>query len=242
MAHGLKPYGRTAALSTVYGVQDMGELAVRLGSIDSFDRRGNVVFMDDFENGTLGKWLQDLLGAASGIALSTLYSRSGAFSVRLTAGVVANDYARIQHLAPYPVLSIVGSEGWFTIPTANNGYLTFGFYLFDGVNLNNYLVRYNPSTGNVDVLIAGFVWQNFAVGLASVGNGYFFGFKLVADLITGRYVRCIINEVEYNLSAFLPFSPLSAIPPRIVPMVSATDVAATLVVYADDIIITQNEP
>ena len=56
MAHGHPDYGGAAPLATVYTLQDLAELAARLGSIDVFDRRGNVLLLDDFESG-IKKWL-----------------------------------------------------------------------------------------------------------------------------------------------------------------------------------------
>jgi len=62
MAHGTPDWGVTASKKTIYSLHDMGELAVRLGSIVSFDRRGDVIFSDSFQNG-LGKVYASGVGA-----------------------------------------------------------------------------------------------------------------------------------------------------------------------------------
>ncbi|GAG01299.1 unnamed protein product, partial [marine sediment metagenome] len=40
--------------STRFPLSDIGELAVRLGSLCSYDRRGEVIFIDDFGHGVNG--------------------------------------------------------------------------------------------------------------------------------------------------------------------------------------------
>jgi len=242
MAHGTKPYGHATAQNIIYGVQDMGELAARLGSIDTFDRRGNIIFTDDFECGHLTKWIRTLAGPLSTITLRTLYARSGAFSARLYAGPVATNSAEINHFMPYPVLGKVGVEAWYCLPGLANAYLYHGFYLYDGVNITYYLIRYNPSTGNVDVYDNVPGWQTFAVGLNIMTPGGFFVFKLVQNLATGRYVRCILNENEYDLSAYTAFFNANPTLASLVVTISAYNITQALLVYADDVIVTQNEP
>ena len=51
MAHGAPDWFGTTPQGMVHRVADLAELAARLGSPDVFDRRGNVLFMDSFENG-----------------------------------------------------------------------------------------------------------------------------------------------------------------------------------------------
>ena len=55
MGHGYPDYGTQGPVSTVHSIQDLGELAVRLGSIVTFDRRGNVLWLDGFDSG-IGAW------------------------------------------------------------------------------------------------------------------------------------------------------------------------------------------
>jgi len=55
VAHGTPDWGVTAGARTVYQMTDLGELAVRLGSIVTHDRRGDVIFLEDFEEG-MGRW------------------------------------------------------------------------------------------------------------------------------------------------------------------------------------------
>ena len=67
------------------------ELAARLGSPDTFDRRGDVLWMDDFESGL--KWRTSLLGTGSLIDLTATMAASGGKCCRLVTGSANNDYA-----------------------------------------------------------------------------------------------------------------------------------------------------
>ncbi|GAH29279.1 unnamed protein product, partial [marine sediment metagenome] len=125
--HG-KPDWGLQLKKTVYTFDDLSELAVRLGSISQFDRRGDVIFQDSFEYG-LGKWL--LCGDKTGDEqiLISKRSRSGGYCVKLTGGSEGSLYSAMYiHLA-YPVLSKLGMECHFALED-DVDYLLFEMRLF----------------------------------------------------------------------------------------------------------------
>ncbi|KKK91844.1 hypothetical protein LCGC14_2708890, partial [marine sediment metagenome] len=84
---------------------NIAELAARLGGIVSFYRRGDVLWLDDFE-GTIGKWAVSGTGASA--SLSTDDARNGAKSGKLTLG--AGKEIFINRVMGYPVISNMGFE------------------------------------------------------------------------------------------------------------------------------------
>ena len=68
MAGETPDYGRLSAQATVFPVTDLGELAARLGSIVSHDRRGDVIWLDGFEDG-LDKWQPTTSGSGAAVDL-----------------------------------------------------------------------------------------------------------------------------------------------------------------------------
>jgi len=91
VAHGAPDWWGTEQTSTVHLVQDVGELAARLGSIVTFDRRGNVIWLTSFEDG--------LQGTSFGVdhvdskgTLSTNRALGGAYSIRLDPRGAADAY------------------------------------------------------------------------------------------------------------------------------------------------------
>ncbi|GAI49683.1 unnamed protein product, partial [marine sediment metagenome] len=62
MSRGQPDYGSSAVKEVAGTLADMGELAARLSSIVEYDRRGDVVYLDDFEEPVL-KWSPLAAGA-----------------------------------------------------------------------------------------------------------------------------------------------------------------------------------
>jgi len=226
----------------VWSVTDLGELAVRLGGIVHFDRRGDVVFLDAFEEGLL-KWGATYVGAGAGVALSNVLARSGGWSVLLTAGSDGGRYATISHVIPYPVLSRFGLECSFCIDN-NLAALTMAFSLYDGVNLRTAALKYDYVGKALQYKNDVGYYQNLATGLDLFHAGSpFWTWKVVANFGEGTYERAILNETEYDLEGEGLGSEASAVVPNLEVWIQNKGVAGqNAEVYVDDVIITQNEP
>jgi hypothetical protein len=218
------------------------ELAVRLGSISAHERQGNVIWQDGFESGTLGRWILDLVGAASSIGLSTLKARTGAFSLRLEAGGTMNNTAAARVKLPYPVLGGMGFEYAFELETANLTHFEGLLYLYTGANRHSVGVRYDPTTEKVQYLNSGGTFTDLASGV-SPEQGCFHVVKMVADFSTGKYIRVIFDDQVFDLSAQSVRSAASAVDPTVTASVAQlTDAATTSEpVYVDNAIVTNNE-
>lgn len=198
MAHGYPDYGISAPVATIYPIIDAGELAVRLGSIDTQDRRGNVIWLDTFEDG-VEKWYHiPAVGASFKWSAENPYQ--GGFSGRLQTDDIAVEEAEVEITRPYPVLSKMGFELAFSY----NQYLThiqLSTYLADGTNMHRAKVRWSQATKTWEYRDDGYVWRslapvaNFPSGLAN-----FAIVKLVVDYVAQEYVRLIANNITYDLS------------------------------------------
>ncbi|GAI16225.1 unnamed protein product, partial [marine sediment metagenome] len=109
MTHGGPDWGTPGPLKTIYTLEDMAELVARLGSIVTFDRRGNIIWLDDFE-GTLGKWGIETEGAGYSAQLSAEAARSGGFSAKLISPDDEEDRIGLKRWFPLPVESNIGFE------------------------------------------------------------------------------------------------------------------------------------
>jgi hypothetical protein len=114
MVHGHPDWGEGAIVSTIYRVMDLGELAVRLGSIDTFDRRGNVIFLENFEAGYL-KWATSINGTGSSVSLVAGIARSGEHSCLLVGGPGVGRFADVTRSVAIPVIGKLGGEISFAI-------------------------------------------------------------------------------------------------------------------------------
>lgn len=218
------------------------ELAGRLGSIDTFDRRGEVLQTDDFESG-LSKWVKAVGGTGALIDLSAVQARNGLYSAKLVTGSAINNFARMSLLLPFANVGRFGFEFHFTIPDANV-FLEVSFFLYDGTNLNESLLRFNSSTAVFQYLNSANALTNFATSLViPTGDTIFHIFKLVSDFSTGKYLRAIWNSNIYDLSNFNYYVTADATSPQLLCRIELTTLAAANKTgYLDDVIITTNEP
>ncbi len=217
------------------------EQAARLGSIDTFDRRGEIVFIDDFEDGI--KWFEGGTGAT--IALSNAYANSKALSIKLLTAATTDRTAFIQKILP------IATEGKYSLEIAT--------LIADATNLKDFYIELQYNDGAINyagrvkydhvnsILLyfnTGGTWTEFATGIAyTVLLSYFRKVKLVIDLSSKKYVRAIFNGNEYDLSGCYLKSTASITEKYLTAtalITTATNVA--LVQYFDDVLVKSNEP
>ena len=227
---------------TVYTLSDLGELAARLGSIVTFDRRGDVVWLDDFEGG-IERWNRRISGTGAAIDWVAEASRSGSFSCRLTGGSDTNRFAYIERYLPKPVPSRIGMEVSFAmIGEMTNWFLRLWHY--DGANIYNFQLQYSPanetwyyldSTGNAQAFATGIEYDKALFAWATV--------KMVCEPSTGNYVRAIIGDAEYDLSTYsAELTVLTATARMRLWIYNLSRNGSNDKLLVDDVIITQNEP
>lgn len=241
MAHGHPDWGEGGIVSTIFKVMDLGELAARLGSIDTFDRRGNVIFQDDFESGHL-KWGPYCFGAGSTISYCAETARSGAYCLKLTTGADVGRYSRIYRYMAYPVLGKLGVELAFAIP-ANPAAFYLTMNLCDGVNEKRGTILYLPSTETLYYRDTSGNYQEVATGLKLFQDTRaWHHLKMVADFVSGKYHRVILDDQLYSLKEHaLRIDTSTSYSHLLVEVHAYTEVTTLSYLYLDDLIITQNE-
>jgi len=236
-----KPVG-TVPVGPIYTSTDIAELAARLGSIVTFDRRGNVLFLDDFKDG-IAKWTKEGSGAGEGIEWTAEYIGSGGFAAKLYTGATTGNYAQMSTSLPYPVLSKLGFEASFSIDMYLD-HVSLLIHLATGTQLATAIVEweqasrqclYFGSDGDYHALTP-------AISLLRVKE-HFNTAKLVIDPLTWEYVRLILNNTAYDLSnkAFKVVDSIAA-PYLDCAILIATNADHITTAYVDKAIKTQNEP
>jgi hypothetical protein len=242
MAHGTPDWWGTEPTATTHKVSDMGELAARLGSIVTFDRRGDVVWLSGFENG-LAEFTKVRISDESNRNISTEAAYMGAYSLKLIIGSNTGDMSGIEKWLAYPALSKFGGEFAFTWHT-DLDYLDVFFYFYDGINRTEFTIRFSDTNKKIYYLDSG-------GNLAEIDNlpawvttkEEFEVAKLVVDLEAGEYVRLILNNISYPLTGILGKVTSVAVRPMLIFAVRAYGPGATTpTIYLDNLIITQNEP
>lgn len=238
MAHGQPDFGMYQLAKTIYRLADMGELAVRLGSIVTYDRRGDVIFMDDFEGGEM-KWVDP----TAYVVVSTDYAFTGSFSCKLTPpAAIGGDRFIGRSIFP----GVLGKYGLETtlllhsdvdMPRIQIGHLVDGVAHF-------YVVRYRIAAKTLEYQTGLDAWTEFADGLELFkADPCWHKFKLVADLATNKFARLLIDEHTYDISSYDPYVGTTAIQNAISVLIGGERAAAvTGSMYVDNAIVTQNEP
>lgn len=242
MARGAPDYSNVLSQQAIYTLLDLGELAARLGSIDVFDRSGNLVWMDDFE-GNILQWDSDATGTGGSVALSTTYALRGIQSCKLIAPSDLLRRAFIGRPLAYPMLGRYSFEIAFAVD-ANLQDLDLMIIQYSVATEYDYRVRYDAVNSLLKYFDPTGAWVTFASGvqLSSAARLYHVG-KITVDMTTHKYVRFILDAEKYDLSNYSPY-PTALVSTAYIYVVftqhSKLGVNAT--VYVDNALVKQNEP
>lgn len=224
-------------------MDDLLEQAARLGSIVLHDRRGDIVYLEDFAAG-FNRWDSAVATPASTVNLSALTARHGNISVELHADDAADEFAQLIGQFPYPDPTRLGLECAFTVDN-HSDHISWVLRVYDNVDDHYARAEYFPNTNLLRLLPAPPGWYNITTTLDLYADDHHFHiFKMVIDLVTDMYVRLIIDDVEYDISAVpLNVAPDPATNPyQRVEIENYTNATDESDVYIDDVILTYNEP
>ena len=240
--HGTADWGLTAGTVTTYQLTDLAELAARLGSIVTYDRRGEVLFIDDFSHG-VSKWAEGGGGGDPTITLSAVQSRSGQFSALLTPASGGLTQVIILRAVPALAPSAIGLECHLA---ASSPAMSFQWDLRvkDATTSHRFAVRYNAATGDLQYLDDSAAWVAFAApGDVFEDPTVFHAAKLVVNADLDAYDRFLLDGTAYSLSGFTHRETADVSVPIIFLLITAEDLTGSQnPAYLDDVILTQNKP
>lgn len=217
------------------------ELAVRLGSIDTYDKRGNVLLMDAFDSPTL-KWVVGTNGTGSAVAISTNAAVQGDSSCQLTSGSNGLRSASIIKYIHPQISGKLGAEFSFTIFT-NTETITLNFNHSDGTTDYIHVITYDKVNSKLKYTGSGGTFDIATGYVLEDGFTTFHTMKLVIDSSTKKPVRLLVNEQSFDLTGYAPSTQGAGSDAWL--SMSITHISAVGVVnsiYIDNVIITQNEP
>lgn len=243
MGHGGPDWGTAGPLSTVYTIEDMAELAARLGSIDVYDRRGNIVFLEDFE-GPLLNW------AATGGGVNEeqrLYNESayqGCQCVYLRPGDDVEDYSQIARRFQ------VARNQRYSLETRfyhfyGKAAMTVRLIVYEGFKKYTGVWQYDSKAEELLIQLGEDDWKVIDTGIkAGLAFSEWYPSKLVVDSQTNKYVRGLFLGKEYDLSEEALWPDDVAIETHLISVSIIVVNALGVSCYAlvDNIIVKQNEP
>jgi len=193
---GQPDFGGGAAVTGGASQVSFAELAARLGSINIYDMRGRVLWLDDFEP-TMSAWVVGLAGTASW-KYDNNYYRSGNQCLKLSAPTGDISFTKFY---PEQFTKRLGVEIAFSKPDADTAF-RLGMAKYDGTDIYYAELKIDFSDNKV-YLTSGvanaFVERFTHAGFLSQATCYY-PVKLVADFATKKFVRLLIGGDEWDLS------------------------------------------
>lgn len=179
-------------------LNDLGELASRMGSPVSYDRRGEVMFFTQFDEGLAHLYMIGE-GLGNTISLSADYPDRGSFCALLTAGSTLGHYYSIEKQYSPASLGRAGIEFSYS-PIIGYDRMRISLGRFDGTNSHEAVIQLSDALGEIQYKDSGGVYQHIAPLHDTVSSGNIFTVvKLVGDFYNNNYVGLQVNELFYSL-------------------------------------------
>ena len=228
--------------SSRYPMPDMGELAARLGSPVIYDRRGEVVWLDIFNNG-LANWLVVESGTGASVKITATDTDLGPYAAKLTGGSDGAREAALIRRFPITSLHKVGFEVSVYYTSTSFDYIQMDLIRYDGTNQHEATIRIStPATQEYRDSAAALIGFATKDVLASTKPIYH-NLKLVVDMDNDEYVRFLYDDVEYDLSGIAIRVQASAAQAQHYAQFSVhSDSGQNDIVQVGRVIITGNEP
>jgi len=196
---GAPDFGMYAPKETTTSISDMGEVAARLGSIVTYDKRGDVVMFDDFE-GPLLKAECLLDGVGSYGRYDNTYARSGAQSLLLHTG--ADIDGRVDFIrGASPLVSLRLGMEWSFCYLEGDRSLRFQINRTSNGKESQAAVLIYPETE--ELCIRGSDGSDTKIadtGIIGAAAFMFHTVKFVVDFTTGKYVRLLFDDKEWDIT------------------------------------------
>lgn len=241
MAHGARDWSNTNPGTVSHGLTDLAELGARLGSPSRVDRRGYVVFYDDFSKG-LGAWEIQAVSPGSYVRLCTFPVVTGPFSVVMNGGTYTYGSAGMRLYLIPAMTDKIGFEWWWGHVSGDYVQEVYVDGIRDGVY---YMVRvrYYASTYTLAIEnLGGYEIPLITYPMAPYTPYAMHNAKVVLDLAEMRGERFIYDGREINIRTFPIVTSASSYPDMLRVIVTMNNVSGTnRDMYFDNFIYTMQE-
>ena len=240
--YGLPDYGMYAALENMGNLVDYGELAARLGSIVTFNREGNIVFIDNFEKTPL-KWSVEKEIGTETAGFSTENVLSGGQSLKLATVANASSKVAIKRYFPIFCTKKQGIEIAIKGSVFHSNIFLSYFLSYKHIS-NHFLITIDTSNNILQYYDEGGFLVTFEDSLELKQANYLFHrFKMVVNLETGCYIRFIMDRTEYPLNDISCRQAANIDDDYFYAHILLQNTQAyPIPIYLDNFILTQNEP
>lgn len=242
MAHTLPPWTTKYRMVKVFANVDNNELAARLGALSTEDRRGDIIWYDDFEADAI-HWWKEFSGGTPTMALDTTRAYRGNQCMKLTTDGDNNNWLAMRKEFQHPNEVKIGAECMIKFPLTK-AQVTMSLDGYTGSAFYTGQIRYDIDAGEIQYYASPGGWTKLNGSLYDAANKEIWHLmKLVIDWEAKEYVRVIISDMEYNLSGKALVATAIGTSKHIIARVRLdAKEAVAKTCYVDNFIFTQNEP
>lgn len=220
----------------------LAELAARLGGLQRWDNRGQMLYGLNFEHG-IPKECGITVNGSNTLTLAPGYGYNGSYAADLYTTAGAGGLSQLAWGVAPTQSTKVGLETTF-FASAQAGILQLLFDIYSGTQESNPRIRWYLNTGAFQYYGNDSLWHT--IGSINIPLNVYTGlssFKMVVNYSTGKYMRLLANNVTVDLSSYSFPQGASSLQPQIVARVELdSQVGQAVHVYCDDIVVTHNEP
>lgn len=240
MARGAPDYSNVRKEQVFSGVSDLGEVAARLGSPLTLDRRGEFIHFYGFEDG-FNRLKTTYSGVGTKLQLSTNRVFQGKYSLNQYYES-NNANSEIFVYVPWSDPSYYGIETHLSVDVGNIR-LTLQIKIWDGSYVRLFGMQYEVDTTILSVIDSTGYYVDTGERPKFWISDYVFHFvKLVIDGSSGSYVRAMFNSQVIDLSAYGVSKGVNTSEPRMeFRLETSAKGSVPQNVYIDGYVITRNE-
>lgn len=241
MSRGAPDYSNVRKEEFSIRLDDLAELAARLGSPVVFDRRGEVWFIETWLNG-FTPYTNAYWGTNAIVKLDVDRYVTDGVSLLLKGGSDSFRIAQVLRDFPYLYADTFGIE---TSSYINDSVLHFLVQLevYDGTYVYDTRMLYLPKTSTLQVWNSSGVYETVSSNLTIRTDTTFFSFfKLAIDVNNGIYLRALINGRLFDLSSIGLQAVSNATNPSIrLTLQCLSDTGVNGEIYVDNFLLTRGE-
>lgn len=217
------------------------ELASRLGSLMTYDRRGQLLFQTDFSRGLEWFRLEDNPNSWT-YEIDSEHCQTGGFSLRVDSPEAADQLCSFGLYDYVAVSGKVGIEIAFSCSSAATK-LELWIGVYDGTNYHIGALQYLVADGNLAYLNSSYVFTLAKDGpTKSVSPDHWEYLKLVIDTDNDLYERVLWNASAIDVSSNALYAGASSAEPRIyVTLIIRSITTPAVSWYIDRAILTVSE-
>lgn len=240
--HGAPDWSQYRPGSVTFPVLDLAELAARLGSINTFNRQGDVVFMDNFDDALIHSEITTGGGSAAA-SISPTVAKSSGYSLKFTCGPDPSNTVFLTKIYHPSATKTIGAEFSFaSVPPSTIIELQIVHHLPPTKHVAK--LRYNAALSALQYDHPDTGWTALQSGLSLINDTHaWHTMKLVVNFDKNAYLRALLNQYTVDLSTIpLPTAATTQLETFVTTITLGKSVVGEAVMYIDDIILTQDEP